>query len=181
MFGKSNNGFTFIELVVVIMILGIVATMVVPNLQKRLPGYKRKAFVNELNTLLALGWQNALSSQKVNRVFFDFKKRIVKLEEEETGATPDKASYKPVTQAYRKTWYEWPEAIEIKNFIIDGVDEFGRDREVLTIWFYIVPEGLTQEVIINILDTSQTPDIALGLVLNPFTAQLKEYGTFQKP
>ena len=70
MFGKSKHGFTFIELVVVIMILGIVATIVVPNLQKRLPGYQRKAFVNELNTLTALGWQNALSTQKVHRIFF---------------------------------------------------------------------------------------------------------------
>lgn len=181
MFGKSKQGFTLIELVVVIMILGIVATMIVPNLQQRLPGYKRQAFINEFNTLLAFGWQNALASQKVNRIFFDFKKRIVKLEEEEPGPTPDKTTYKPVSQAYRKTFYEWPETIEIKNFFIDGVDEFGAGKEVLTMWFYIVPEGLTQEVIINILDTSQSTNISIGLVLNPFTAQLKEYDRFQKP
>jgi prepilin-type N-terminal cleavage/methylation domain-containing protein len=180
MFGKSKQGFTFIELMVVILLLGIVATMIVPNLQQRLPGYKRKAFVSELNTLLSLGWQNALIAQKVIRVFFDLKNRTVKLEVEEPGPGNTLVA-KPLAQSYRKTSYEWPETLEIRNFFIDGTDEFRSDRDVFTIWFYVVPEGLSQEIIINVLDTSQTPNIRLGLVLNPFTAQLKEYDTFQKP
>jgi prepilin-type N-terminal cleavage/methylation domain-containing protein len=181
MSGKSKFGFTFIELMIVILILGLVATLIVPNLQQRLPGYKRKAFVNELNTLLALGWQSALINQKVILVFFDLKKRLVSLKTEEPGPA-NTVVQKPLTQAYRKTWYEWPETIQIKNFFIDGIDDMSKPgQELLTIWFYIVPEGLSQEVIINVLDTSQTPNIPLGLVLNPFTAQLKKYDTFQKP
>ena len=180
-FGKSKTGFTLIEIMVVILLLGIATTIIIPNLQQRLPGYQRKAFVTELNTLLALAWQNALSTQKVHRIFFDLNKRLIKAEVEEAGAVPNTMIYKPINQAYRKTSYEWPENIEIKNFFIDGSDEMSKHEKAETIWFYIVPEGLAQEVIINVVDTSQSVPISLGLVLNPFTAQLKEYDTFQKP
>lgn len=178
MFGTSKHGFTLIELLVVILLLGIMATIIVPNLQQRVPGYQRKAFVTELNTLVALGWQAALSSQKVHRIFFDFTKRVAKVEVEEPGAAKDLVVYNPLQQAYRKTWYEWPENIEIKDFYIGGIKDPG---ELLNIYFFIVPDGLTQDVIINAVDTSQTTPINLGLVLNPFTAQFKEYDTFQKP
>ncbi len=180
--GNSKTGFTFIELLVVIMLMGIVATMIIPNLQQRLPGHQRKAFVNELNTLLAFGWQSALATQQVHKVSFDLNARKANLEVEEVSADGSTVVDKPVTQAYRKTSYEWPETIEIKNFYIDGVDDLGKtDRDVFNVWFYIVPEGLSQQIIMNVVDTSQTPQIELGLVLNPFTAQLKTYDTFQRP
>ncbi len=161
------------------MIIGLMATIVIPNLQQRLPGYQRKAFLSELNNLLALGWQNSLITQKVHRVFFDTKKRIIKLEIEDPAVVT--TGFKSVPQTFRKTYYEIPPSIEIKDFFLDGVNEYRPDREVLTFWFFIVPEGMSQEVVMNMIDTSGTPQVHIGLVLNPFTVQLKEYDTFQKP
>lgn len=182
MLGRAKKGFSLLEIMVVILLLGIVATIVIPNLQQRIPGHKRKAFISELNTLMALGWQDALASQKTIRVFFDIDKRVVSLESEERRKSSDEVVYKPLLQAYRSNSYEWPDQIEIKNFYIDSLDELNQpDRKTSSLWFYIMPEGLSQNVIINIEDTSQTPPIRLGLVLNPFTVQLKEYDTFQKP
>lgn len=182
MFGTAKQGFSLIEIMVVIMIMGIMAAIVVPNLRQRVPGHKRKAFITELNTLMALGWQDALATQKVHRVFFDIDARVVSLEIEEIGPSDHEIAYKPIKQAYRTTSYEWPEEIEIKNFYIDGSDELNQpERKTSSLWFYIMPEGLSQNVIINVEDTSQTQPIRLGLVLNPFTVQLKEYDIFQKP
>jgi prepilin-type N-terminal cleavage/methylation domain-containing protein len=182
MLGKSKQGFSLLEIMVVILLLGIVATIVVPNLQQRVPGHKRKAFISELNTLLALGWQQAFVTQKIHRIYFDVVDRIVKLESEEPGPVEKEVVYKPVIQTYRTSSYEWPEEITIKNFYIDGIDELNQpERNTTSVWFYIMPEGLSQAVVINIEDTSQSQPIRLGLVLNPFTVQLKEYDTFQKP
>lgn len=161
------------------MIIGLMATIIVPNLQQQIPGYQRKAFIAELNNLLALGWQNALITQKAHRVFFDIKKEIIRLEIEEPAAVT--TGFKPVPQTYKKTFYEIPPNIEIKDFFLDGVNEYRPDREVLTFWFFIVPEGMSQEVVINMIDTSGAAPVKIGLVLNPFTVQLKEYDSFQKP
>ena len=47
-----------------------------------------------------------------------------------------------------------------------------------------MPDGMAQDVIINLVDTKDfLPDESarpVGLVLNPFSVQLKEYDTFQK-
>jgi hypothetical protein len=51
-------------------------------------------------------------------------------------------------------------------------------------WFYVIPGGMAQDVIINFIDTKDLYNNAprsVGLVLNPFSAQFKIYDTFQKP
>lgn len=161
------------------------ATVVVPNLQRRLPGYQRKAFVTELNALLAFGWQQALSMQKIQRIFFDFSDKTIKVETQEIDQAGT-ITHKPIMQAYQKTKIKLPETLEFKNFFINGADELhkpGRETSDISTaaWFFIIPDGMCQEVILNVVDTSQGANIQLGLVINPFTAQLKEYDTFQKP
>jgi hypothetical protein len=53
------------------------------------------------------------------------------------------------------------------------------------VWFYIYPDGSTQEVIINVFDTSDTSQAEagtrFGLVLSPFTGTFSVYDTFQRP
>jgi hypothetical protein len=78
-----------------------------------------------------------------------------------------------------------PDQIIIKQFFIEGFDmmaKFGRSKSK-SVWFYIMPEGMVQSVVINFVDTKDTQDNqppSFGLILNPFTAQCKIYDTFQK-
>ena len=52
------------------------------------------------------------------------------------------------------------------------------------VWFFIIPDGLTQEVTINFVDyDDMLPNgdaRQFGLVLNPFSAQFKLYDTFKQ-
>ena len=64
------------------MLLGLMATIVIPNLQQNIPGYKRKQFLSHLTALSQLTWQQALATQKAFRLFFDLEKRIRKVEAE---------------------------------------------------------------------------------------------------
>lgn len=166
------------------MLIGILATIIVPNFRGRLPAHRRQEFVSEVEALITFAQQNAITSQKVHRVLFDFQKRVITVEQEvEKGR--GKTEFKPIKQAYQKTAYHYPESIEIKQFFINGVNEMQTGKQVFKMWIFILPSGLAQEVIINAIDTSDQladgSEAQLGLVLNPFTARLKVYDTFAQP
>ena len=83
--------------------------------------------------------------------------------------------------------YYGPKIWEIKNFFIKGRDELSTttSHATDTLWFYITPEGVAQEVIINMLDTNDTGannnPAQASAVLNPFTLQFTLYDEFQQP
>lgn len=180
-------GFTFLELLVVIMILGLVATIIIPNLQQRLPSYKRKEFIMQVRTLVNLAWQNALIRQKPHRVFFDLEHNKIQVEiEKDTKDKEGKQDFELISIPYMHSVYQWPATIVIKNFYIQGNDMFNRPGiKTETLWFYIAPDGLTQQVIINISDLNDRDQRdqphQISLSINPFTAQLQEHEGFTKP
>ena len=61
----------------------------------------------------------------------------------------------------------------------------GLSRKTENIWFFVMPDGVCQEVIVNIVDQPENQSEKEGkqfsVVLNPFTAQCVMYDTFQKP
>jgi hypothetical protein len=166
------------------MILGIMAAVIVPNMWRIAPNYQRAQFTTTLNQLSALAWQNALRTHLLHRVFFDIEKKIVQVEveiPESVQGKQQKKQFKLVDTTYRKPQYRWPEGLEIQQFFIDGVNQFKSGTRIETLWYYVLPEGLAQEVIINILDKAGAQPPEMSLVLNPFTAQFKEYDAYQKP
>lgn len=173
---------------VVILLIGIMAAITVPNLKYLITGYQRKQFLTQLNGLTRLAWQQALSTQKAHRIFFDIPKRSILAEIEQVGKK-DKEGRPAFALAqipYLRNSFLWPETVEIKQFFI-GKDEMITRPGIKTeqIWFYIVPDGLVQEVIINMTDASETDEhgkpLSTSLVMNPFTGEFKEYEEFQKP
>lgn len=176
-----HYGFTLIELVVVIAIIGIMAAIITPNLFKPTASKERKAFIAQLNGLLYQAWQEALVSHKMTTVDFNFNKRIVTLERVESfdGDTPKKV---PVKGEFVSSTLEWPEDFDVKNFYLEGTDQLAHNKNV--VFFYIMPDGMSQDIIINFYDTKDMlPDNSprpVSLVLNPFVVQFKEYDAFQK-
>jgi len=183
--GISNKGFTLIEILIAIALIGLMATVVVPNLGRRRPKAEREAFIAKVDALVQLAWQNALLTGKNQRVVFDFTKERVFLEQA-TGQKDAKGEqFAPVTRSYLATELKWPKRYQIKNFFIEGFDEMTRfvGKKTGQTWFYAVPDGMTQRVTINLLDTAdkgadRRPK-KIALVLNPFNARFKVYDTFK--
>jgi type II secretion system protein H len=184
--GHCKQGFTFIEILVVMMLVGILATIIVPNLGGRLPKYEREAFIAELEGVIRFGWQEAVQSTKMHRVLFDLEKNKIAVQvatgKKNRDGTP---AFDTVADSYTASELIIPDAFEFREFYINGRNELKRDRDTFKVWFFILPTGMTQEVVINMLDTNESDaqgnEMRVGLVLNPFTAQLKIYDTFQKP
>ncbi len=172
---------------VAIAIIAIVATIVVPNLTKRSAVEERKAFIGRLTALTQLSAQRAIESGKVHRVSFNLTKQLIIL-----SVASDKKDDKGIPEFQSPKGYQLnttlkiPKNLVFKNFYVDGIDEMARHggRGTEEVWFYVLPQGVAQSVIINIADTSDKLDgknNQIGLVLNPFNAHFKEYDTFQKP
>jgi type II secretory pathway pseudopilin PulG len=175
------------ELLIVIVIIGILGAIVMPNFQGKSPRYERETFIAQFNTLVQFGWQQALSTHKVHRVTVDVGKKIITLMME--SDQKDRAGenvFVPLTNPVQETEITIPEQILIKQFFIEGFDmmaKFARSKTA-AVWFYIIPEGMVQSVVINGNDTKDMRDDnprAFSLVLNPFNAQFKIYDVFQKP
>lgn len=183
----NNKGFTILEILVVLAIIGILMTVIVPNMAKLLPRREREVFIGKLNALTRYAWQHALIERAVHKVSFDFNKKLMWIEMA-TGAIKDgKQEYSRIKGAYINSSLKIPKNIEIINFIIEGFDEmsrYGGGKETKESWFYIMPDGITQTVTINFVDKKQTTAAGkprqFGLVLNPFNAQFKVYDSFQK-
>lgn len=181
-YGTNKNGFTLIELLVVIFLIGLMTTLVFINVRRTYPEDERKAFFAKLNSLVQFGWQQALVTSKVHRMVFDIDENSVKLER----ATDKQGEYEPVETQYIETTLEWPSTLEIQQFFIErNPDEITAlaGKQDRSVWFFIVPDGLTQEVTINILDYNDVNEreepAQVSLVLNPFSAQFSIYDAFQ--
>jgi type II secretion system protein H len=181
-----KEGFSLIEILVAIMLVGIMATIVVPSFRAKDPRKERRQFFTELNTLTRLAWSYALVTGKVQRLVVDFTKGTLQLQEA-TDKKDEKGE--PVfvaSKGYIQRTVTWPKQLQIQNFYIEGFDEMERfgGRPTGTVWFFVTPQGLAQPVTMNIVDTSDRSRGSarpISLVLNPFSAQFKEYATFQKP
>lgn len=187
MFGSSKSGFTLIEILVAIALVGLLATVVIPNFKNLSASKDRQTFIGQLNALTLFAWQQALITRKMHAMVFDIKKRMIRVEATTGELKEGKPILAPLKRAHLKTAIAVPKNIEIKNFVIEGYDEIGRagqGAETIETFFYIMPDGLTQRVTINFIDTkdknSAKKPRQFGLVLNPFNGQFKAYDSFQK-
>lgn len=183
---KQTNGFTLIELVVAIMVIAIIATIVAPNLIRRRPAYERQEFFDKLTGLVALAYLEGSRTGKIHRIFIDLTQKKVRLEHETEKKRARETVYEPVKYSYLTTEFAWPENLEIKNFYIKQRDEMATAGSVTnTVWFYVTPDGVAQEVTINILDNRDLDEqgraTPVSLVLNPFTLRFTIYNEFQRP
>lgn len=180
----NRRGFTLIELLVTIAILAMVLLAVRPIIRKR-PATEQ--FVQQLNLLMQRAFHNAVVTSRLHKVTVDINRGI--FVEAATGRVSARGDeeFEPLKKQYAHSSMPWPKDFEIKNFIIDGFDERGQYSgavEKFETWFFITPNGITQAVIINIenrenIKLTKIPR-PLGLVLNPFSAQFKQYDAFQK-
>lgn len=142
--------------------MALMAAIVVPNLGIFKKQQANNQFISSLNYVTQLAWDNGANTGFMQRVVFDFNDKKIKLEQDSGSG------YKPLEKEFLDSQMPLGD-IEIQNIYINGFDEFKLKTGELkkdTVWFYVVPNGLTQEVTINY----DAGDKQKHLILDPFTA-----------
>jgi type II secretion system protein H len=171
----SRLGFTLIEILVVLLIVAIMGSVIGPRLSPQTARMERDQFVTALNKLLRVATTQAVASQKLHQIYWQISERFVEIRKH-TGAY-DRAGDPvcvPVNQLYGQEILKIPERFILKKFIIEGTNELAGGRALKEVWFYIVPDGIAQQVTISFVDTHEEVSEAnrlLTLTLNPFTVQ----------
>lgn len=180
----TKPGFTFIEIIIVLVIIGILSSIVIPNLQQRRSGYERRQFISNVAALVRRAWQEAIETQRLHRLTFYIDKRTVQISAAAKAGKEEK--FENLSSSFIPASYTWGSTLTIKDFFIDGTDAINQPGlRIQEIWFFVFPDGTVQDVIINLFDTSDRTESEAGsrfsLILNPFTTQFSVYETFQHP
>jgi len=155
-----KNGFTLIELIIVMLIMGVLLTVAMPRFRKFGPT-SREQFVSNLNALTQEAARAAQFLSKVQKVLFDF--------------TSHKIELWDIDGKKLKKFTRIPDEVEVKDFFINQKSQFGQGLKKYTAYFLIDSHGITQDVKIFFVDHSQNvrgPSLGSNeVILNPITAK----------
>ena len=171
----KKTGFTLIELMIVLAILGLVSALVLPNFLKKSASKQRKTCIEQLNGLLHIAWQQSVTRSLPHKIVFDFEKKSITLHQGIISDSKGEYEYKPFKATHLSTFMQLPVEIRIKHFIVDGFDEMSRFIGGTTTesWFFINNHGIAQQITI-VLTQQDMPGTEFIYDVHPFTGQLVE-------
>jgi prepilin-type N-terminal cleavage/methylation domain-containing protein len=179
----ARRAFTMIEMMVVIFLIGLVATITIPRLAYKSPHAEWKMVLDDLNNLVIFARQEAISNQKIYRLTFSPNgKNPDTVSVEVEGQDPEKLNkkvYSPVTGFYLNTRYEFHPSIKLKAFY-HGKKEQMNSGEGDT-HCYIVPDGLVQDILIHMSKIENNLETKSTFKMLPFYGKFELLDGFVRP
>lgn len=167
---KKLAAFTLLEILIVVVVIGIMATMTLPRLMKSPPESEWKTVLDELNNLVSYGRQEAIANKKVYRLHFIANRTsgdTVQVEvEKDNPEKPGDKIYSAISSYYFKPTYKVPQEITIQGVYIDKKNELEENKG--NAYCYIVPDGLVQEVTVQMDREIKGQKSSMKFIMIPF-------------
>ena len=180
-----QSGFSFIELMIVFVLIAMLGAFVVPNLFRTKQGAQRKEFLLSLETMLKDAVLRSVIRNEVHQIYFDIEKEVIQLrtQDDKVIDTNLHKRFSEVKDTECKTHIPFLKKFKIKNFFINGNDEVSPSKALQDVLFYIMPDGTSQAIIANLVDENDDAqqDVSFSFTINPFYARMAVYEKFQTP
>jgi len=168
---NCKRAFTVIELLIVVFIVGLGASMVVPRLLRRSPSTEWTTIRGELNNMLYFARQEAITSQKVHRLVFNQKQRLVTVEVDSGEEKPGVHTYEVASSYYFTTNYTLPEEVSFTTIKLGKIDLFEENKGVA--YCYVVPHGLVQDIQVTLRRKAQDGESVCVFHVSPFLGKFE--------
>jgi prepilin-type N-terminal cleavage/methylation domain-containing protein len=186
MLKHRNHGFSFLELMVVLALIGLLGAFVVPNIFKTTQGAVQKEFLSEFETLIKGAVLRSILENTVHQIYIDTVHEFVEIRiyDEQSVETNEHKKFIRLQDKDYTTRVKFLKRFAIQNFFINGIDEVAVGTVMQDVMFYIMPDGSSQAIIANIADQDtvvEMQDNLFSVIINPFYARMSVYETFQTP
>ncbi len=180
---KNMAGISFIEILVVLLLLSLFMSFAIPKFLASQQGRAKKLFFSEFNMLISNTMHQAIISKKIHQIFWDLTHHeiMVKVFDETSNEQSKHQKFKPVAPGIFNSKIKFPENFVIRNFFIQGKDEMEAGVTKFTLWTYIMPDGTSQQVMINIQDDAEDKNNQFAIQIDPFYSQVSLKNAFEKP
>lgn len=166
---RSFPGFSLVEIMVVLMLLGLLLSMVIPRLSRRSPSSEWKTVLSEFNNLAQFARQESIAEQTVFRLNFARGKTpapdTVTVERLSTIGTDGKQEFIQASSPYLPTKYELAESIHFQAIFHGKKDMLQEGHQAFC---YIIPDGLVQDVFVQLMRTENLKEEPSTLKMLPF-------------
>ena len=189
---NKRSGFTLLEILVVMVFIGIFATMAIPRLIKQSPDKSWVHVTYEINNLIHFARQESIATQKIYRLAIIKEKEtrdILRIEvetESDEPKRPGKRLYTPAYSEYYDPTYKLPNDISVISVFKDK-DNILEGQKIRKAYCHIIPQGLVEEVLIHLTrreDDGSKSKISLRMapfmgVFSRFDGHIKSAGKKQ--
>jgi prepilin-type N-terminal cleavage/methylation domain-containing protein len=186
MLKSAQPGYNFLELMIVLALIGLLGAFVVPNLFRTKSGSERKEFLTSLETLVKDAVLRSIVENKMHQIYIDIVHEAIqtRIYDEQSIEMNKHKKFIALQDSEYTTEIKFLNRFKIKNFFIDGVEELVSGTATLDVMFYIMPDGTSQAIVANLVDQDVdglAPDVNFSFVINPFYARMTSYDAFQTP
>ncbi len=163
---KSCHAFTLLEIMVVMFLLGLMATMIVPRLQRRPPSSQWKNILSDINNMVLFARQEAIANQQMFRLKFKAPRTVVIETEKPDPEEPEKKIYGQEFSYYFTTQLGLAKSIIINGVYLGRTETMGENKGEG--YCYVISNGLVQDVSV-FLTRSEEGDVSkMTMKMMPF-------------
>jgi len=181
-FKHNTTGFSFIEILVVLLLLSIFISFAVPRFFSSRKGVVKKEFFSEFALVISDTLHQAIITKKIHQIFVDLDHHEIRVKQHHVmpDETDKHKQFKAVSPGIFHSQMLIPQQLSIKSFYIGDNDAINQGKTIHDVWFYIMPDGTSQAVIINLQDEEEQANNQFSIAINPFYSQVKLHDAFTK-